>query len=173
MKKNILVLTVLMTFILVGAGISAKAPVKSTANKAPVCAKHAGCEVKHDASKTCPHLNTGSKSNTGATCPMTGARSSAKSSTCMMSDGAKCDMASMKGASVAANQSRVKPKAGQKPKIKAKQTAQVVCPVMKSKISNATKGQYGKSVYKGKTYYFCCDGCKPLFDKNPEKYIKK
>lgn len=30
----------------------------------------------------------------------------------------------------------------------------------------------GKSVYKGKTYYFCCSGCKPQFDKNPEKYIK-
>ena len=30
-----------------------------------------------------------------------------------------------------------------------------------------------KSVYKGKTYYFCCPGCKPQFDKNPEKYISK
>ena len=30
-----------------------------------------------------------------------------------------------------------------------------------------------KSVYKGKTYYFCCPGCKEPFDKDPEKYINK
>ncbi|MEK6557834.1 MAG: YHS domain-containing protein, partial [Candidatus Margulisiibacteriota bacterium] len=29
-----------------------------------------------------------------------------------------------------------------------------------------------KAVYKGKTYYFCCAGCKPLFEKNPRKYLK-
>lgn len=29
-----------------------------------------------------------------------------------------------------------------------------------------------KSTYKGKTYYFCCPGCKPAFDKNPAKYVK-
>lgn len=27
--------------------------------------------------------------------------------------------------------------------------------------------------YKGTTYYFCCDGCKEAFVKNPEKYIHK
>lgn len=27
--------------------------------------------------------------------------------------------------------------------------------------------------YKGKTYYFCCDGCKEAFVKEPEKYIQK
>jgi len=27
--------------------------------------------------------------------------------------------------------------------------------------------------YKGKTYYFCCDGCKEAFVKEPEKYIEK
>ncbi len=47
-----------------------------------------------------------------------------------------------------------------------------VCPVMGTKIPDITKAA-GKSVYKGKTYYFCCPMCKPLFDKNPEKYIKK
>ena len=47
-----------------------------------------------------------------------------------------------------------------------------VCPVMGTKIPDVTKAS-GKSVYKGKTYYFCCPGCKPLFDKNPGKYIKK
>lgn len=28
------------------------------------------------------------------------------------------------------------------------------------------------SEYKGKTYYFCCKGCKVAFDKDPEKYIE-
>jgi YHS domain-containing protein len=47
---------------------------------------------------------------------------------------------------------------------------QVVCPVLKTKID--PKAAAGTSVYKGKTYYFCCSGCKPMFDKNPEKYVK-
>lgn len=47
-----------------------------------------------------------------------------------------------------------------------------VCPVMGTKIPDVTKAS-GKSVYKGKTYYFCCAGCKPQFDKSPEKYIKQ
>lgn len=29
-----------------------------------------------------------------------------------------------------------------------------------------------KSTYKGVTYYFCCSGCKPQFDKDPAKYAK-
>lgn len=53
-----------------------------------------------------------------------------------------------------------------------KKVISAVCPVMGTKIPDVTKAA-GKSVYKGKTYYFCCPGCKPLFDKNPEKYIKK
>jgi YHS domain-containing protein len=28
------------------------------------------------------------------------------------------------------------------------------------------------AVYKGKTYYFCCAGCKAKFEKEPEKYAK-
>jgi YHS domain-containing protein len=28
------------------------------------------------------------------------------------------------------------------------------------------------TVYKGKTYYFCMDEHKELFDKSPEKYLK-
>ena len=31
----------------------------------------------------------------------------------------------------------------------------------------------GKSDYQGKTYYFCSDGCKQQFDKEPERYIEK
>jgi YHS domain-containing protein len=57
-----------------------------------------------------------------------------------------------------------------KPAVK-KTVQSAVCPVMGTKIPDVTKAA-GKSVYKGKTYYFCCAGCKPLFDKNPEKYIK-
>ncbi|MBI1744889.1 YHS domain-containing protein [Candidatus Acetothermia bacterium] len=26
--------------------------------------------------------------------------------------------------------------------------------------------------YKGKTYYFCAQGCKKQFEKEPEKYVK-
>jgi YHS domain-containing protein len=29
-----------------------------------------------------------------------------------------------------------------------------------------------KSEYKGETYYFCAQGCKVAFDKDPEKYLK-
>jgi len=29
-----------------------------------------------------------------------------------------------------------------------------------------------KTVYKGKTYYFCASGCKIAFEENPEKYLK-
>ncbi len=29
-----------------------------------------------------------------------------------------------------------------------------------------------KSVYQGKTYYFCSPGCKRDFDRDPQKYIK-
>jgi len=28
-----------------------------------------------------------------------------------------------------------------------------------------------KSQYQGKTYYFCAQGCKKEFDKNPKKYL--
>ncbi|KUG20626.1 MAG: YHS domain-containing protein [Methanomicrobiaceae archaeon] len=28
------------------------------------------------------------------------------------------------------------------------------------------------STYEGKTYYFCAPGCKKLFDRDPEAYLK-
>ncbi len=46
-----------------------------------------------------------------------------------------------------------------------------VCPVMGNAVPDITKAA-GKSVYKGKTYYFCCPACKPMFDANPAKYVK-
>lgn len=53
-----------------------------------------------------------------------------------------------------------------------KKTVSAVCPVMGTNIPDVSKAA-GKSVYKGRTYYFCCPSCKPEFDKNPEKYVKK
>lgn len=29
----------------------------------------------------------------------------------------------------------------------------------------------GKSEYQGQTYYFCSNGCKKAFDKEPQKYV--
>ncbi len=46
---------------------------------------------------------------------------------------------------------------------------QLTCPVMKSAIPSEAKAA-GYSDYKGKRYYFCCEGCKPMFDKDPAKY---
>jgi YHS domain-containing protein len=46
------------------------------------------------------------------------------------------------------------------------------CPVTHETIAKVDKAN-GKSVYKGKTYYFCCKACKAPFDANPEKYLKK
>ncbi len=44
------------------------------------------------------------------------------------------------------------------------------CPVMKTWFVLDEKTD--KAVYKGKTYYFCCKGCKPMFEKDPAKYLK-
>lgn len=48
--------------------------------------------------------------------------------------------------------------------------AALMCPVTGTKIASL-KAAVGHSAYKGKTYYFCCAGCKPRFDKNPGKYV--
>ena len=47
----------------------------------------------------------------------------------------------------------------------------LVCPVTGDKIATA-KAAVGHSAFKGKTYYFCCAGCKPRFDKAPAKFVK-
>lgn len=46
-----------------------------------------------------------------------------------------------------------------------------VCPVMKHEVKKVT-ADTARSKHKGKTYYFCCAGCKPEFEKNPAKYVK-
>ena len=56
------------------------------------------------------------------------------------------------------------------PMTKSASKKMVICPITKTKIDPAKA--YGKTVYKGKTYYFCCAGCPEEFKKNPEKYIK-
>ena len=45
---------------------------------------------------------------------------------------------------------------------------QTTCPVMGGKIN---KDIY--TDYKGERVYFCCEGCIPEFQKDPEKYIQK
>ena len=47
----------------------------------------------------------------------------------------------------------------------------LVCPVTGETIASV-KDAAGSSIYKGKTYYFCCSSCKPAFDKDPQKYVK-
>lgn len=47
----------------------------------------------------------------------------------------------------------------------------VTCPVSGESFK---KSEFTESMdYEGKTYYFCCSGCKDKFEKNPEKYAKK
>jgi YHS domain-containing protein len=44
-------------------------------------------------------------------------------------------------------------------------------PVCKMKVKK--KKSKFKSEYKGNTFYFCAQGCKDAFDREPEKYIGK
>jgi YHS domain-containing protein len=50
------------------------------------------------------------------------------------------------------------------------QDEKIICPVMGNEVKDPENA--ASSEYKGKTYYFCCAGCKPKFDADPEKYIK-
>ena len=43
------------------------------------------------------------------------------------------------------------------------------CPVMGGEFTVTEETQ--RSEYKGKHYAFCCPGCKPSFDKTPEKFL--
>lgn len=54
----------------------------------------------------------------------------------------------------------------------AKKPVSAICPVLGVKIPDVSKAP-AKSVYKGKTYYFCCKACKEKFDKDPTKYLNK
>ena len=48
-------------------------------------------------------------------------------------------------------------------------TEQTTCPVMEG--NPIDKNVFVE--YKGKKVYFCCDDCKAVFEKDPEKYISK
>ena len=53
-------------------------------------------------------------------------------------------------------------------KNKLTEAEQKTCPVMGGTINKKVFTEY-----KGKKVYFCCGGCKPKFEKNPEKYLDK
>ena len=48
--------------------------------------------------------------------------------------------------------------------------AVLTCPVTGEKIASPAAAA-GHETYKGKTYYFCCSACQPIFDKNRDKVI--
>ena len=50
-------------------------------------------------------------------------------------------------------------------------TVTVACPVSGDELGSPREAL--SSVYKGHTYYFCCESCKKDFDENPEKYLPK
>ena len=45
------------------------------------------------------------------------------------------------------------------------------CPVMGGEFKVNEDTEWSK--YDGKYYVFCCAGCKPQFDEDPEKFLKK
>jgi YHS domain-containing protein len=52
--------------------------------------------------------------------------------------------------------------------------SQSVCLIMENTVDKAGAEKKGLvREYKGKKYYFCCDGCPEKFDKNPEGYTNK
>ena len=51
-----------------------------------------------------------------------------------------------------------------------KEGSKATCPVTGEEFTIAKNTAHAE--YKGKHVYFCCPGCKPAFDKNPEKYLK-
>ncbi len=54
--------------------------------------------------------------------------------------------------------------------VRAEDTGSYVCPVLHNPIDKVTR-ETQSSDFKGVRYYFCCDGCKPQFDKSPDKYL--
>ncbi len=51
--------------------------------------------------------------------------------------------------------------------------SEMTCPVTGEAIASIAEAAGGKSDYNGKTYYFCCPGCKTKFDADPAKYAAK
>ncbi len=55
--------------------------------------------------------------------------------------------------------------------VRAEDTGSFTCPVLHNPIAKVTKDTQ-PSDYKGVRYYFCCEGCKPQFDKDQAKFLK-
>lgn len=55
--------------------------------------------------------------------------------------------------------------------VRAEETGSYTCPVLHNSIVKITKDTQS-SDYKGTRFYFCCDGCKPQFDKDQAKFLK-
>ena len=56
------------------------------------------------------------------------------------------------------------------------ETKEVVSQTVEQKICPVMEGPINKEIYteyKGKKVYFCCAGCKDMFEKEPEKYLSK
>lgn len=52
----------------------------------------------------------------------------------------------------------------------APKAAALTCPITGETISSPAAAA-GHETYKGKTYYFCCSACRPIFDKNRDKAV--
>jgi YHS domain-containing protein len=55
--------------------------------------------------------------------------------------------------------------------VSAPSRVKISCPVSGADATNAPEAL--RTEHKGKTYFFCCAGCKTEFEKNPEKYISR
>ena len=55
--------------------------------------------------------------------------------------------------------------------VRAEEAGTYNCPVLGTKIDAVTKDTLS-SDYKGVRYYYCCESCKPQFDKDPSKFLK-
>lgn len=55
--------------------------------------------------------------------------------------------------------------------VRAEDAGSYICPVLHNPIATVTK-ETQSSDYKGVRYYFCCEGCRPQFDKDQAKFLK-
>jgi YHS domain-containing protein len=157
LKRNIIALLVVVLFVV--SIIGAYAAVKGQ-----ICPMTK--EQKAQCMKNCP-LTKAQKAKMMKTnsCPMT----KEQRAKCMKMNNCPMSKANSKSMDKCKNGVCPIPK---KPAGKvSKKVVSAICPVMGNKISDI-RNAAGKSVYKGKTYYFCCPMCKPKFDANPKKYIK-
>jgi YHS domain-containing protein len=158
MKRNLIAIAVIVALSISVAAYAVPAPqthkhsTKAHATKTVAAGKgKAGMTcpmgVKGKMPANCPTPGKG-----GGVCPVSGMSSGKPTAKCPMMGKAK----SAASAKTMAKKSRI---------------VSAVCPVMGTKIPNVRKAA-GKSVYNGKTYYFCCPSCKPAFDRNPAKYLR-